>query len=82
MDLAGEIWNGFAVFVYLWGQYPIGYGQLTMEHQLFLNFLFFVSLCSVIYLQAMYQLSGPVCKSTWRYSASYSASHLHFTLCD
>ena len=40
MDLAGEIWNGFAVFVYLWGQYPIGYGQLTMEHQLFLNFLF------------------------------------------
>ena len=33
-------------------------------------------------LQAVYQLSGPVCKATWRYCASYSASYLHFTLCD
>ena len=25
----------------------------------------FVSLCSIICLQAVYQLSGPVCKATW-----------------
>ena len=40
----------------------------------------YASLCSFICLQAVYQLSGPVCKSTWRYFASYSASYLHFTL--
>ena len=46
--------------------------------------IFFVvaSLCSFICLQAVYQLSGPVCKATWNGCPSYSASHLHFTLCD
>ena len=48
-----------------------------MEHQ-----IFFVSLCSFIYLQAVYQLLGPACKSTWIYFASYFASYLHFMLCD
>ena len=42
----------------------------------------FVSLCSFICLQAVYQLSGPVCKATWSGCPSYSAFHLHFTLCD
>ena len=42
----------------------------------------FVSLCSFICLQAVYQLSGPVCKATRSGCPSYSASHLHFTLCD
>ena len=42
----------------------------------------FVSLCSFICLQAVYQLSGPVCKATWDGCPSYSASHIHFTLCD
>ena len=41
----------------------------------------FASLCSFIYLQAaLYQLSGPVCKSTWKNCPSYYASYLHFTL--
>ena len=42
----------------------------------------FVSLCSFICLQAVYQLSGPVCKATWNGCPSYSASYLQFTLCD
>ena len=42
----------------------------------------FVSLWSFICLQAVYQLSGPVCKATWSGCPSYSASHLHFMLCD
>ena len=42
----------------------------------------FVSLCSFICLQAVYQLLGPVCKATWSGCPSYSASHLHFMLCD
>ena len=42
----------------------------------------FASLCSFICLQAVYQLSGPVCKATWNGCPSYSAFHLHFTLCD
>ena len=50
----------------------------------------FASLCSFICLQAVYQLSlqavyqlsGAVCKATWNGYPSYSASHLHFTLCD
>ena len=42
----------------------------------------FVSLCSFVCLQAVHQLSGPVCKATWSGCPSYSASHLHFTLCD
>ena len=43
-------------------------GQWPMEHHIFI----FGSVCSFICLQAVYQLSGPVCKSTWR-----SASFLH-----
>ena len=39
----------------------------------------FVSLCSFICLQAVYQLSGSVCKATWNGCPSYSASHLHFS---
>ena len=42
----------------------------------------FVSLCSFICLQAVYQLSGPVCKATRNGCPSYSASYSHFTLCD
>ena len=41
----------------------------------------FVSLCSFICLQAVYQLSGPVCKAT-RNDFPSSASYFHFTLCD
>ena len=36
--------------------------------------LFFASLCSFIYLQAVYQLSGTVCKATRNGCPSYSAS--------
>ena len=44
---------------------------------------FFVSLLySFICLKAVYKLSGPVCKSTWRYNPLYSASYLHFMFCD
>ena len=39
------------------------------------NFVF-ASLCSFVCLQAVYQLSGPVCKATWNGCPSYSASHL------
>ena len=42
----------------------------------------FVSLCSFICLQAVYQLSGPACKATRNGCPSYSASYFHFTLCD
>ena len=42
----------------------------------------FVSLCSFICLQVVYQLSGPVCQATWSGCPSYSASYLYFTLCD
>ena len=41
-----------------------------------------VSLWSFICLQAVYQLSGPVCKATWSGCPSYSVSHLHFMFCD
>ena len=34
----------------------------------------FASLCSFICLQAVYQLSGLVCKATWNGCPSYSAS--------
>ena len=34
----------------------------------------FVSLCSFICLQVVYQLSGPVCKATWSGFPSYSAT--------
>ena len=52
-------------------------GQSIKFSQIFL----FASLCSFICLQAVYQLSGPVCKATWNGCPSYSASYLHFTLC-
>ena len=42
----------------------------------------FASLCTFICLQAVHQLSGPVCKATWKGCPSYSASYLHFTLRD
>ena len=45
--------------------------QWPTELQFVLNFLF-VSLCSFICLQAVYQLLGPVFKSTWRYNSWYS----------
>ena len=38
--------------------------------------------CVPLCLQAVYQLSGPVCKATWNGCPSYSASYFHFTLCD
>ena len=37
---------------------------------------FLCLLCSFICLQAVYQLSGPVCKSTWRYNPSYHTAYL------
>ena len=48
----------------------------------FPKYFVFASLCSFICLQAVYQLSGPVCKSTWNCCPSFSASYLHFTLRD
>ena len=57
-------------------------GAVAHGDYLFPNKFEFVSLCSFICLQAVYQLSGPVCKATWNGCPSYSASHLHFTLCD
>ena len=35
-------------------------------------FFFLASLCSFICLQAVYQLSGAVCKATWNGYPSYS----------
>ena len=46
-----------------------------MEYQgvsIFPNIFFVASLCSFICLQAVYQLSGPVCKGTWNGCPSYS----------
>ena len=40
-----------------------------MEYEVFLKFF-------------MYQLSGPVCKSTWNGCPAYVDFYLHFTLCD
>ena len=37
-----------------------------------INFFFVASLCSFICLQAVYQLSGAVCKATWNGYPSYS----------
>ena len=49
-----------------------------MEYQLF-YLIFVFSACSFVCLQAVYQLLGPVCKSTWPF---LHASHLRFVLCD
>ena len=46
-----------------------------MEYQgvsIFSKIFFFASLCSFICLQAVYQLSGAVCKATWNGYPSYS----------
>ena len=54
-----------------------------MEYQgvsIFPNIFVVASLCSFICLQAVYQLSGAVCKATW--NGFVFASYLHFTLCD
>ena len=48
-----------------------------MQYQVFLNILCLLH-CVLLCLQVMYQLSGPVCKATWRYCTSYSASHIDF----
>ena len=53
----------------------VAYGILSFPKKIVL-----ASLCPFICLQAVYQLSGPVYKSTWRYFASYSASYLHFII--
>ena len=42
------------------------------EYQFFPNIFFVASLCSFICLQAVYQLSGAVCKATWNGYPSYS----------
>ena len=57
-------------------------GALAYRVSSFPKYFVFASLCSFICLQAVYQLSGPVCKATWNGCPSYSASYLHFTLCD
>ena len=43
-----------------------------MEYQFFPIFFFVASLCSFICLQAVYQLSGAVCKAIWNGYPSYS----------
>ena len=43
-----------------------------MEYQFFPKIFVVVSLCSFICLQAVYQLSGAVCKATWNGYPSYS----------
>ena len=57
-------------------------GALAHGVSSFPKYFVFASLCSFICLQAVYQLSGPVCKATWNGCPSYSASYLQFTLCD
>ena len=57
-------------------------GALAYRNCFFPKKFEFVSLCSFICLQVVYQLSGPVCKATWNGCPSYSASYFHFTLCD
>ena len=56
-------------------------GALAHGVSSFPKYFVFASLCSFICLQAVYQLSGPVCKATWNGCPSYSVSYLHFTLC-
>ena len=53
-------------------------GEWSSDYHVFV----LVSLCSFICLQAVYQLSRPVCKSTWRYMSFLHASYLHFMYCD
>ena len=57
-------------------------GALAHGVSSFPKYFVFASLGSFICLQAVYQLSGPVCKATWNGCPSYSASYLHFKLCD
>ena len=51
--------------VLLWGQWPMEYQGVSIFPNIF-------SLCSFICLQAVYQLSGAVCKATWNGYPSYS----------
>ena len=54
-----------------------------MEYQgvsSFPNIFFVASLCSFICLQAVYQLSGAVCKATWNGYPSYSLLTSHFVI--
>ena len=44
-------------------------GAVAHGVSIFPEFFLFVSLCSFICLGAVYQLSGPVCKSTLRYTS-------------
>ena len=57
-------------------------GAVDLKHHFFYCTFFVRLLCSFICRHAVYQLSGPVCKSTWRYNPFYSASYLHFMFCD
>ena len=50
-------------------------GALAHGVSSFPKYFVFASLCSFICLQAVYQLSGPVCKATWNGCPSYSASY-------
>ena len=50
------------------GQWPAEYQGVSI----FPNIFFVASLCSFICLQAVYQLSGAVCKATWNGYPSYS----------
>ena len=64
------------------GQYYEYQGGSRPKTSIFYCTFFVWLLCSFICLQTVYQLSGPVCKSTWRYNPLYSASYLHFMLYD
>ena len=61
-------WATVPKMVWLGGSSPWS----IKEYQFFPIFFFFASLCSFIYLQAVYQLSGAVCKATWNGYPSYS----------
>ena len=47
-------------------------GAVAHGVSIFPNIFFVASLCSFICLQAVYQLSGAVCKATWNGCPSYS----------
>ena len=57
-------------------------GAVPMETTFFLKSLSLFHCVPLYVLQAVYQLSGPVCKATWNGCPSYSASYFHFTHCD
>ena len=55
-------------YIKLRGQWPMEYQRVSI----FPNIFVVASLCSFICLQAVYQLSGAVCKATWNGYPSYS----------